>query len=114
MAGNTLFNHARDGARCLPLLAELRLGFLHEDASDDGSYGENEEGHQCERPRHSQHHGGDTDDGKHRSEQLGHGLLQGLRDVVDVVGDTRKNVTATVAVQVRKWKPVDFVLNLLA
>ena len=61
-----------------------------------------------------EHHRQHADDGQQRDEQLAHRLLQGLADVVDVVGDPRQQLAARLPVEVAQRQPVELVLDVVA
>ena len=54
------------------------------------------------------------DDREQRREQLAHRLLQGLADVVDVVGDPAEQLAARLTGRSSQRQPVDLVLDVLA
>ena len=55
-----------------------------------------------------------ADDGQHRGDQLAQRLLQGLGDVVDVVGDPAEHLAARLLVEVAQRQPGQLRLDLLA
>ena len=59
-------------------------------------------GHRGQDRRDVDHHRDDADDREQRSEQLAHRLLQGLGDVVDVVGDPAEQLAGRGGVEVGK------------
>ena len=67
---------------------------------------------QRELPGDREHHDHHEDDGQQRRHQLAHGLLQGLADVVDVVGDPAQQLAARLLVEVAQGQGVDLVLDV--
>ena len=59
-----------------------------------------------------EHHRQHADHGEQRRQQLAQRLLQGLRDVVDVVGHPAQQLAARLPVEVRQRQPVELVLDL--
>ena len=72
------------------------------------------EGDQGQHRRDHEHHDHHADHREQRREQLGQRLLQGLGDVVDVVGDPAQQLTARRAVEVGQRQSVDLALHLVA
>ena len=60
----------------------------------------------------AEHHRQHADHRQQRGEQLAHRLLQGLRDVVDVVGDPAEQLAARLPVEVAQRQPVELVLDV--
>ena len=61
-----------------------------------------------------QHHPEHADDRQRRCEQLAESLLQGRRDVVDVVGDPAQQVTVRMAVKVLQGETPELRLDITA
>ena len=64
--------------------------------------------------RDHEHHDQYADHGEQRGQQLAQRLLQGLGDVVDVVGDPAQQLAARRPVEVAQRQPVDLGLDLVA
>ena len=67
---------------------------------------------QRQQRRDPEHHRQHRDDGEQRGEQLAHRLLEGLADVVDVVGDPAHQLAARLLVEVLQRQRVDLVLDV--
>ncbi len=81
----------------------------HDERERDG-----DECDQREERRHDEHHHDDADHREQGGEQLAQRLLQGLRDVVDVVRDPAQELAPLHPVEVFQRKPVDLRLDLFA
>ena len=71
----------------LPLLDEVRLRALADLGGDDSRGRDRHQGDHGQERRNEEHHDKDADDRQQRRHDLAQGLLEGLGDVVDVVGD---------------------------
>ena len=97
-----------------PLGDELRLRALGDGLGEPQRDGDRDERDHRQQRRDQEHHDQDAEDRQQRDEQLAHGLLQGLGDVVDVVGDAGEHLAALLAVEVAQRQPVELVLDLAA
>ena len=114
VAGEGLLDLAVELAGAAPLLDELALRALHDRARhvDRDRHGHQRD-HRQQR-RDPDHHRQHRDHGHQRGHQLAHRLLEGLADVVDVVGDPAQQLAARRPVEVAERQPVDLVLDVLA
>ena len=102
-----------DIAGVLPLRFEQLLRPGADDTGDDRRQRQSDESQQSELPGHDEHHHADADDRQRRLHELRERLLQGLLDVVDVVGHSRHHVAALPGVEVAQRQPVDLALDVL-
>ena len=98
----------------LPLGDELRLGALGHHRGDAQRQGHRDQRDQGEQRGDDEHHHQHPRHGQSRGEQLAEGLLQGLADVVQVVGHPGEQLAARAGVEVRQRQPVDLVLHVRA
>ena len=70
--------------------------------------------HQCQQGRDPEHHAHDADDGENRRDELAQALLDGRREVVDVIRDPAEHVAVRMAVEVAKWQPTELLLHVAA
>ena len=101
-------------ARLPPLRGEERLGLLADHAHHHTGHRQGDQGDERELPGQPEHHADDADHGQHRVHERGERLLEGLLDVVHVVGGAGEQVAALPAVEVTQRQPVDLGLDLLA
>ncbi|CAM3908549.1 hypothetical protein MIFL109517_10150 [Micrococcus flavus] len=97
-----------------PLRGEQRLGLLAHHADDDARHRQCDQRDQGELPGQPDHHPDDAEDGQHRVHEGGERLLQGLLDVVHVIGGAGEQVAALAGVEVAQRQPVDLRLDVLA
>src|SRR5699024_8851455 len=112
-SGEGLLDMAVDIAGVLPLSLEQLLGSGADDTGDEARQGQCYQGQEGELPGDDEHHHADADDRQRRLDELGERLLQGLLDVVDVVGHPRHDVTALPGVEVAQRQSVDLAFDVL-
>ena len=114
VTGEGLLDMAVQPSGMAPLGGEQLLGLRADDAHHHRGQRQGGQGDQRQLPGQVEHHHGDADDGQHRVDQRGEGLLHGGLDVVDVVGGAGEQVAALAGVEVGQRQPVDLRLDLLA
>ena len=100
MAGVRLLDVSVELAGGRPLADELWLRTLGDGHRDEGRHRHRYQGHQGQDRGDIDHHRDDADDREQGGEQLAHRLLQGLGDVVDVVGDPAEQLAGRGGVEV--------------
>ena len=112
VAGEGLLDVRVEGARTPPLLHEQPLRALHHLPRHDHRERHRDQRDHREQRRDPEHHPEHREHRQQRGEQLAHRLLQGLADVVDVVGDPAQQLTARLPVEVAQRQRVDLVLDV--
>ena len=105
--GEHFFHLGVEGPRVAPLVNELDLGALGDQANGHDGQRHGEQRDQREWWRDREHHDQHAEDGERRREQLAHCLLETLGEVVDVVGDAAEHVAAGLAIYVPQRHPME-------
>ncbi|MCY1217324.1 hypothetical protein D9M72_292310 [compost metagenome] len=113
VAGERFLDLAVELAGVLPLRGEQLLASRADDAGCHAGQRQGHQGDEGQLPRHDEHHDHNADHSQRGTEQLREGLLQRLLDVVDVIGDTGKRVTALAGVEVVQRQPVELFLGIV-
>ena len=114
VAGEGLLDVGVEPSRAAPLVDEQPLRALHDQAAHDDGERHRHQRDDGQQRRDPQHHPDDAEHRQHRGEQLAERLLQGLAEVVDVVGDPAEQLAARLLVGVRERQPVQLGGDLLA
>ena len=112
MPGEGLLDDARDLPGGVPLLGEVRARAPGDEGGCADGHGDRRQRHRGELAGDRDHHGGHADDGDQRVEGLRDRLLEGLGDVVDVVGDAGEHVAARALIDVGDRDARELVLHL--
>ena len=112
VAGEGLLHDARHLPGGVPLLGEVRARAPRDEGGGADGHRDRRQRHQGELAGDRDHHGGHADDGDQRVEGLRDRLLEGLGDVVDVVGDAGEHVAARALIDVGDRDARELVLHL--
>ena len=97
-----------------PLLDEVGLRALADLGGDDGRGGHGHQGDRGQEGGNEEHHDEDADDRQQRRHDLAQGLLEGLGNIVDVVGGTAQYLAQRLAVEIAQRQAGQLGLHLLA
>ena len=114
VTGEGLLHTRVDAARARPLMGEGLLGARPDHPEHSAHERDDDERHQRQLPGDREHHPHDAHDGEDRGQRPGQRLLEGVGDVVDVVGDAGEHLAALHLVEVGQRQAVDLGLHLLA
>ena len=95
-----------------PLRGEGLLRARPDHAEHDAHERQDDERHQGQPPGDRQHHGHHPHHGQHGGHRAGQGLLEGVGDIVDVVGEAAEELAALDAVEVGQGQAVDLGLDV--
>ena len=105
MSGVHLLDVAVEGPGPCPLGSELLLRSPRDQHGHENREWDGDQGNDRQQRTDPDHHGQHAHDGQRRREDLRHPLLQGGRDVVDIVGDPAEQVAMRMAVEVFQRQP---------
>ena len=114
VAGEHLLDVPVELAGGRPLGDELGLRPLADQGGDQDRHRHRDQRDQGQQRRDPEHHAEYADDRQQGGDQLGEGLLQGLRDVVGVVGGPAEHLAARLLVEVGQRQPGQLGLDLVA
>ena len=112
MSGEGLLHPGVDLAGAGPLVGEGLLRARPDHPEDHAHEREDDERHQCQLPGDGEHHPQHAHHREDGGQRAGQGLLKGVGDVVDVVGQAAEQLTALDGVEVAQRQAVDLVLHL--
>ena len=110
--GEGLLHPGVDLAGARPLVGEGLLRARPDHPEDHAHEREHDERHQRQLPGDGEHHPQHAHHREDRGQGAGQGLLEGVGDVVDVVGQATEQLTALDGVEVAQRQAVDLVLHL--
>ncbi len=114
VAGVHLLDVAVERPGLLPLRLELGLRALGDEDGRGDRGGHDEQRDERQQRADQQHHPEHADDREDGGQELGQALLEGGRDVVDVVGDPAQRVASGVSVEIAQRQPAELGVDALA